>query len=198
MSQSIKKQTQSLKSFFKKKMLSIDEDKGEITITFDQKNIIESLRFLRDRPEFDFKQLIDLCGVDYQEYKIAAQDEKRFCVVCHLLSLSNNQRLRVKVFADDDEFPILPTMTEVWPNADWYEREAFDLFGLMFIDHPDLRRLLTDYGFVGHPFRKDFPMIGKVEVRYDPTLKRVIYEPVSIDERNNVPRLIRDEGVHRG
>jgi NADH-quinone oxidoreductase subunit C len=198
MSQSIKKQTQSLKSFFKKKMLSTDEDKGEITITFDQKNIIESLRFLRDRPEFDFKQLIDLCGVDYQEYKIAAQDEKRFCVVCHLLSLSNNQRLRVKVFADDDEFPIFPTMTEVWPNADWYEREAFDLFGLMFVDHPDLRRLLTDYGFVGHPFRKDFPMIGKVEVRYDPTLKRVIYEPVSIDERNNVPRLIRDEGTHRG
>ena len=171
MSQSIKKQTQSLKSFFKKKILSI---------------------------EFDFKQLIDLCGVDYQEYKIAAQDEKRFCVVCHLLSLSNNQRLRVKVFADDDEFPIFPTMTEVWPNADWYEREAFDLFGLMFVDHPDLRRLLTDYGFVGHPFRKDFPMIGKVEVRYDPTLKRVIYEPVSIDERNNVPRLIRDEGTHRG
>ncbi|MDA7834397.1 NADH-quinone oxidoreductase subunit C [Methylophilaceae bacterium] len=198
MSQSIKKQTQSLKSFFKKKMLSIDEDEGEITITFDQKNIIESLRFLRDRPEFDFKQLIDLCGVDYQEYKTAAQDEKRFCVVCHLLSLSNNQRLRVKVFADDDEFPIFPTMTEVWPNADWYEREAFDLFGLMFVDHPDLRRLLTDYGFVGHPFRKDFPMIGKVEVRYDPTLKRVIYEPVSIDERNNVPRLIRDEGTHRG
>ena len=198
MTQSIKKQTQSLKSFFKKKILSFDEDKGEITITFDQKNIIESLKSLRDRSEFDFKQLIDLCGVDYQDFKTAAQDEKRFCVVYHLLSLRNNQRLRVKVFADDDEFPIFPTMTEVWPNADWYEREAFDLFGLMFIDHPDLRRLLTDYGFVGHPFRKDFPMIGKVEVRYDPTLKRVIYEPVSIDERNNVPRLIRDEGVHRG
>ena len=198
MNQSIKKQMQSLKSFFKKKLLSINEDKSEITITFDQENIIESLRILRDRPEFDFKQLIDLCGVDYQDFKIAAHDEKRFCVVYHLLSLKNNQRLRVKVFAEDDEFPIFPTMTEVWPNADWYEREAFDLFGLMFIDHPDLRRLLTDYGFVGHPFRKDFPMIGKVEVRYDPTLKRVIYEPVSIDERNNVPRLIRDEGVHRG
>ena len=198
MNQSIKKQIQSLKSFFKKKILYINEDKGEITITFDQENIIESLRILRDRPEFDFKQLIDLCGVDYQDYKKAAHDEKRFCVVCHLLSLKNNHRLRVKVFAEDDEFPIFPTMTEVWPNADWYEREAFDLFGLMFIDHPDLRRLLTDYGFVGHPFRKDFPMIGKVEVRYDPTLKRVIYEPVSIDERNNVPRLIRDEGVHRG
>jgi NADH-quinone oxidoreductase subunit C len=198
MNQSIKKQIQSLKSFFKKKILSINEDKGEITITFDQENIIESLKALRDRPEFDFKQLIDLCGVDYQDFKIAAHDEKRFCVVYHLLSLKNNQRLRVKVFAEDDEFPIFPTMTEVWPNADWYEREAFDLFGLMFIDHPDLRRLLTDYGFVGHPFRKDFPMIGKVEVRYDPTLKRVIYEPVSIDERNNVPRLIRDEGIHRG
>ena len=198
MNQSIKKQIQSLKSFFKKKILFINEDKGEITITFDQENIIDSLRVLRDRPEFDFKQLIDLCGVDYQDFKIAAHDEKRFCVVYHLLSLKNNQRLRVKVFAEDDEFPIFPTMTEVWPNADWYEREAFDLFGLMFIDHPDLRRLLTDYGFVGHPFRKDFPMIGKVEVRYDPTLKRVIYEPVSIDERNNVPRLIRDEGIHRG
>ena len=198
MNQSIKKQIQSLKSFFKKKILSINEDKDEITITFDQENIIESLKVLRDRPEFDFKQLIDLCGVDYQDFKIAAHDEKRFCVVYHLLSLKNNQRLRVKVFAEDDEFPIFPTMTEVWPNADWYEREAFDLFGLMFIDHPDLRRLLTDYGFVGHPFRKDFPMIGKVEVRYDPTLKRVIYEPVSIDERNNVPRLIRDEGIHRG
>ena len=198
MNQSIKKQIQSFKSFFKKKILSINEDKGEITITFDQENIIESLRILRDRPEFDFKQLIDLCGVDYQDFKIAAHDEKRFCVVYHLLSLKNNQRLRVKVFAEDDEFPIFQTVTEVWPNADWYEREAFDLFGLMFIDHPDLRRLLTDYGFVGHPFRKDFPMIGKVEVRYDPTLKRVIYEPVSIDERNNVPRLIRDEGVHRG
>ncbi len=198
MNQSIKKQIQSFKSFFKKKILSINEDKGEITITFDQENIIESLRILRDRPEFNFKQLIDLCGVDYQDFKIAAHDEKRFCVVYHLLSLKNNQRLRVKVFAEDDEFPIFQTVTEVWPNADWYEREAFDLFGLMFIDHPDLRRLLTDYGFVGHPFRKDFPMIGKVEVRYDPTLKRVIYEPVSIDERNNVPRLIRDEGVHRG
>ena len=198
MNQSIKKQIQSLKSFFKKKILSINEDKGEITITLDQENIIESLKVFRDRPEFDFKQLIDLCGVDYQDFKIAAHDERRFCVVYHLLSLKNNQRLRVKVFAEDDEFPIFPTMTEVWPNADWYEREAFDLFGLMFIDHPDLRRLLTDYGFVGHPFRKDFPMIGKVEVRYDPTLKRVIYEPVSIDERNNVPRLIRDEGIHRG
>tara|TARA_B100001142_G_scaffold282103_1_gene294266 strand:- start:3372 stop:3968 length:597 start_codon:yes stop_codon:yes gene_type:complete len=198
MSQDIKKQTQNLKSFFKKKILSITNEKSEITVTFDQKNIIPALKSLRDKPEFNFKQLIDLCGVDYQEYKSAALDGKRFCVVYHLLSLKNNTRLRVKVFADDDEFPLFPTSTTIWPNADWYEREAFDLFGLMFVDHPDLRRLLTDYGFVGHPFRKDFPMIGKVEVRYDPTLKRVIYEPVSIEERNNVPRLIRDEGIHRG
>jgi len=198
MSQDIKKQTQNLKSFFKKKILSITNEKSEITVTFDQKNIIPALKSLRDKPEFNFKQLIDLCGVDYQEYKFAALDGKRFCVVYHLLSLKNNRRLRVKVFADDDEFPLFPTSTTIWPNADWYEREAFDLFGLMFVDHPDLRRLLTDYGFVGHPFRKDFPMIGKVEVRYDPTLKRVIYEPVSIEERNNVPRLIRDEGIHRG
>jgi len=198
MKQDTKKQVQNLKKFFKKKVLSIINEKSEVTVIFNQKDIIESLQSLRDRPEFDFKQLIDLCGVDYQEFKDATIDGKRFCVVYHLLSLKNNSRLRVKVFADDNEFPIFPTTTKIWPNADWYEREAFDLFGLMFIDHPDLRRLLTDYGFVGHPFRKDFPMIGKVEVRYDPTLKRVIYEPVSIDERNNVPRLIRDEGIHRG
>ena len=198
MKQDTKKQVQNLKKFFKKKILSIINEKSEVTVTFNQKDIIESLQSLKERPEFHFKQLIDLCGVDYQEFKDATIDGKRFCVVYHLLSLKNNIRLRVKVFAEDNEFPIFPTTTKIWPNADWYEREAFDLFGLMFIDHPDLRRLLTDYGFVGHPFRKDFPMIGKVEVRYDPTLKRVIYEPVSIEERNNVPRLIRDEGVHRG
>ena len=193
MNQSIKKQIQSFKSFFKKKILSINEDKGEITITFDQENIIESLRILRDRPEFDFKQLVDLCGVDYQDYKIAAYDERRFCVVYHLLSLKNNQRLRVKVFAEDDEFPIFPTMTEVWPNADWYEREAFDLFGILFEEHPDLRRLLTDYGFIGHPFRKDFPLVGNTQIRYDPVLKKIIQEPVDITPRVLVPKVIRED-----
>ena len=186
MNQSIKKQIQSLKSFFKKKLLSINEDKGEITITFDQENIIDSLRILRDRPEFDFKQLIDLCGVDYQDYKKAAHDEKRFCVVCHLLSLKNNHRLRVKVFAEDDEFPIFPTMTEVWPNADWYERECYDLFGIRFLNHPDLRRILTDYGFEGYPLRKDFPLSGYTEVRYDDSQKRVIYEPLELSQEFRV------------
>jgi NADH-quinone oxidoreductase subunit C len=151
---------------------------------------------LRDDPRFRFEQLIDLCGVDYQTYADVEQDGPRYAVVCHLLSVSMNQRVRLRVFAADDAFPILPTLVDVWPVANWYEREAFDMYGIMFENHPDLRRLLTDYGFVGHPFRKDFPMIGLVEMRYDPEQQRVIYQPVSIDERNNVPRVIRNEGAH--
>jgi NADH-quinone oxidoreductase subunit C len=151
---------------------------------------------LRDDPRFRFEQLIDLCGVDYQTYADVEQDGPRYAVVCHLLSVSMNQRVRLRVFAADDAFPILPTLVDVWPVANWSEREAFDMFGIMFENHPDLRRLLTDYGFVGHPFRKDFPMIGLVEMRYDPEQQRVIYQPVSIDERNNVPRVIRNEGAH--
>ena len=151
---------------------------------------------LRDDPRFRFEQLIDLCGVDYQTYADIEQDGPRYAVVCHLLSVSMNQRVRLRVFASDEAFPILPTLVDVWPVANWYEREAFDMYGIMFENHPDLRRLLTDYGFVGHPFRKDFPMIGLVEMRYDPEQQRVIYQPVSIDERNNVPRVIRNEGAH--
>ena len=151
---------------------------------------------LRDDPRFRFEQLIDLCGVDYQTYADVEQDGPRYAVVCHLLSVSMNQRVRLRVFAADEAFPILPTLVDVWPVANWYEREAFDMYGIMFENHPDLRRLLTDYGFVGHPFRKDFPMIGLVEMRYDPEQQRVIYQPVSIDERNNVPRVIRNEGAH--
>jgi NADH-quinone oxidoreductase subunit C len=151
---------------------------------------------LRDDPRFKFEQLIDLCGVDYQTYADLEQQGPRYAVVCHLLSVSMNQRVRLRVFAADDAFPILPTLVDVWPVANWYEREAFDMYGIMFENHPDLRRLLTDYGFVGHPFRKDFPMIGLVEMRYDPEQQRVIYQPVSIDERNNVPRVIRNEGAH--
>ena len=132
------------------------------------------------------------------DYPAEQVDHRRFAVVYHLLSISNNQRLRVKSSIKDNDFPTIQTVIDLWPNADWYEREAFDLFGVMFLDHPDLRRILTDYGFIGHPFRKDFPMIGNVEMRYDPSQKRVIYEPVSIDQRNNVPRVIRDEGIHRG
>ena len=151
---------------------------------------------LRDDPRFRFEQLIDLCGVDYQTYADVEQEGPRYAVVCHLLSVSMNQRVRLRVFAADEAFPILPTLVDVWPVANWYEREAFDMYGIMFENHPDLRRLLTDYGFVGHPFRKDFPMIGLVEMRYDPEQQRVIYQTVSIDERNNVPRVIRNEGAH--
>ena len=158
---------------------------------------------LRDHAELKFEQLIDLCGVDYCEYALDEMDAEdkqhdgqRFAAVLHLLSVSLNQRVRLKVYAQDDDFPVLPTLVNIWPAANWYEREAFDLYGLMFENHPDLRRILTDYGFVGHPFRKDFPMIGNVEMRYDPAQQRVIYQPVSIELRNNVPRIIRKEGAH--
>ena len=153
---------------------------------------------LRDAPALKFEQLIDLCGVDYAEYAEGAWQGARFAVVYHLLSVSLNQRLRLRVFAEDESFPVLQSAVDIWPVANWFEREAFDLFGIMFEGHPDLRRLLTDYGFVGHPFRKDFPMIGNVEMRYDPEQQRVIYQPVTIDPRNNVPRIIRDEGFHNG
>jgi len=187
-----------LKKSFGRKIIRSKYHLGEITIVIDPNNLHDVLKSLRDQKEFHFKQLVDLCSIDYIDYPSEQVDQRRFAVVYHLLSISNNQRLRVKSFIKDNDFPTIQTVIDLWPNADWYEREAFDLFGVMFIDHPDLRRILTDYGFIGHPFRKDFPMIGNVEMRYDPSLKRVIYEPVSIDQRNNVPRVIRDEGIHRG
>ena len=175
----------------------------EITIICKVEDYLNVCAKLRDHAELKFEQLIDLCGVDYSEYAndmMDAEDNQRvgarYAVVLHLLSVSLNQRVRLKVFAQDDDFPVLPTLVDIWPAANWYEREAFDLFGIMFENHPDLRRILTDYGFVGHPFRKDFPMIGNVEMRYDPEQQRVIYQPVSIEMRNNVPRVIRDEGAH--
>jgi NADH-quinone oxidoreductase subunit C len=168
----------------------------EITIECKVDNLLEVCAKLRDHAELKFEQLIDLCGVDYSDYKEGQYEGARFAVVLHFLSVSLNQRLRLRVFAQDDDFPVLPTLVDIWPVANWYEREAFDLFGIMFENHPDLRRILTDYGFVGHPFRKDFPMIGNVEMRYDPEQQRVIYQPVSIDMRNNVPRVIRNEGTH--
>jgi NADH-quinone oxidoreductase subunit C len=173
----------------------------EVTIECSVDNYLLVCTKLRDHAELKFEQLIDLCGVDYAELGVQAmedsvRDSARFAVVLHLLSVANNHRLRLRVYAEDDDFPVLPTLVDVWPAANWYEREAFDLFGLMFENHPDLRRILTDYGFVGHPFRKDFPMIGNVEMRYDPEQQRVIYQPVSIELRNNVPRVIREEGAH--
>lgn len=177
---------------------------GEITIECKVENYFSVCAKLRDHAELKFEQLIDLCGVDYSEYvdgQLDLEDDfregPRYAAVLHLLSVSKNQRVRLRVFAQDDDFPVLPTLVDIWPVANWFEREAFDLFGLMFENHPDLRRILTDYGFVGHPFRKDFPMIGNVEMRYDPEQQRVIYQPVSIDMRNNVPRVIRDDGAHR-
>lgn len=178
------------------KITRLDMALNEITIECKPENYISVCSKLRDHDELKFEQLIDLCGVDYSDYKDGAYEGARYAVVLHLLSVSLNQRVRLRVFAQDDDFPVLPTLVDVWPAANWFEREAFDLFGLMFENHPDLRRILTDYGFVGHPFRKDFPMIGNVEMRYDPEQQRVIYQPVSIDMRNNVPRVIRDEGSH--
>ncbi len=170
---------------------------GELTIECKADDYLAVCAKLRDHAELKFEQLLDLCGVDYSDYKDGQYEGARYAVVLHLLSVSLNQRLRLRVFAQDDDFPVLPTLVDVWPVANWYEREAFDLLGIMFENHPDLRRILTDYGFVGHPFRKDFPMIGNVEMRYDPEQQRVIYQPVSIEQRNNVPRVIRDEGTHR-
>jgi NADH-quinone oxidoreductase subunit C len=140
-----------------------------------------------------FEQLLDLCGVDYESYGDGAWGGARFAVVSHLLSITHNWRIRVRTFAPDDDLPVVPSVSELWNSANWYEREAFDLFGILFEGHDDLRRILTDYGFIGHPFRKDFPVSGYVEMRYDPEQKRVIYQPVTIEPRENVPRVIREE-----
>jgi NADH-quinone oxidoreductase subunit C len=171
---------------------------GEVTVECRAADYLAVCQILRDDARLKFEQLIDLCGVDYQAYGEGGYDGLRYAVVSHLLSISLNHRVRVRVFAQDEDFPILPTLVDIWPVANWYEREAFDLYGVMFENHPDLRRILTDYGFLGHPFRKDFPMIGNVEMRYDPEQQRVIYQPVSIEERNNVPRVIRNDGAHHG
>jgi NADH-quinone oxidoreductase subunit C len=170
---------------------------GQVTVVVPHDRLLGALRTLRDRPELRFEILVDLCGVDYSTYG-GTYDGKRFAVVYHLLSLANNHRVRVRCFAPDDEFPVVPSAVEVWPNANWFEREAFDLFGIMFPGHPDLRRILTDYGFIGHPFRKDFPVSGYVEMRYDPEQGRVIYQPVTIEPREITPRIIREDTYATG
>jgi NADH-quinone oxidoreductase subunit C len=165
----------------------------EVTIVVKAEQLIATAATLRDAPGLKFEQLTDLCGVDYRDYGEGGLPGPRFAVVYHLLSLTHNRRLRMRIFAADDELPVVDSVIEVWPSANWYEREAFDLFGIVFTGHPDLRRILTDYGFVGHPFRKDFPLSGNVEMRYDPDQQRVIYQPVTIEPREIVPRVIRVE-----
>ncbi|PKO92100.1 MAG: NADH-quinone oxidoreductase subunit C [Betaproteobacteria bacterium HGW-Betaproteobacteria-1] len=198
MSARLEKLSEEIKLALGEKLSKLSVHVGEITIEVKAADLLAVCQTLRDAPALKFEQLIDLCGVDYAEYGDGTWNGPRFAVVYHFLSISLNQRLRLRVYAEDEDFPVLPTLVNLWPAANWFEREAFDLFGIMFEDHPDLRRLLTDYGFVGHPFRKDFPMIGNVEMRYDPDQQRVIYQPVSIELRNNVPRIIRDEGFHHG
>lgn len=165
---------------------------GEVEAVVSADDYQATAQILRDASGCKFEQMIDLCGVDYSEYKGGTYDGPRFCVVLQLLSVSLNQRLRLKVFATDDAMPILMSVTDVWAAADWYEREAFDLFGIMFDGHSDLRRILTDYGFIGHPFRKDFPTSGYVEMRYDAEQARVVYQPVTIEAREITPRIIRE------
>ena len=178
---------------------SIDLALGELTVAVGPADYLEAARLLRDAPGCQFEQLVDLCGVDYSEYRGGLWEGSRFCVVSHLLSVSLNQRVRLKVFAPDDELPVVDSVTEIWNSANWFEREAFDLYGIVFEGHPDLRRILTDYGFIGHPFRKDFPMLGHVEMRYDAELGRVIYQPVTVEPREVTPRIIREDnygGLH--
>lgn len=172
---------------------SLTEAVGELTLVVKAANYLDVMRTLRDDASLKFEQLMDLCGVDYADYGDGAWNGPRFAAVSHLLSITNNWRVRVRVFAPEDDFPVVPSVTTIWNSADWFEREAFDLYGLVFEGHPDLRRILTDYGFIGHPFRKDFPVSGYVEMRYDPVQRRVVYQPVTIEPREITPRIIRED-----
>jgi len=203
MSQKLATLQAALESALGDKIKRLVIDRGELTITVTSADYVAVARTLRDHAELKFEQLIDLCGMDYSTYKDGAEniysEGPRFCVVSHLLSVSKNWRLRLKVFATDDDFPVVASVNPVWNSANWFEREAFDLFGIVFDGHEDLRRILTDYGFIGHPFRKDFPVSGHVEMRYDAEQKRVIYQPVSIEPREITPRIIREDnygGLH--
>lgn len=178
---------------------SVIVDRGEVTVVVPASSYRAAMECLKDTPGCQFEQLVDLCGVDYSEYREGVWEGSRFAVVVHLLSVSLNQRVRVRVFCPDDDFPVVDSLTALWASANWYEREAFDLYGILFEGHDDLRRILTDYGFIGHPFRKDFPLSGHVEMRYDPERRRVIYEPVTIEPREITPRIVREDrygGLH--
>ncbi len=208
---------------FKQKLTRVESICGELTYLLDKDDLIEVARALRDEPDFHFEMLVDVCGVDYLTYgsdewttqsatgsgysrgverepvildEADTFDPERFAVVYHLLSLKNNARLRLRVFTGDTNPPIVKSVVDIWNSANWFERETFDLFGILFEGHPDLRRILTDYGFIGHPFRKDFPLIGNVEVTYDPDKGRVVYQPVTIEPRTLVPKVIREDGQY--
>lgn len=193
MSSTLETLAQCLKDTLGSKLASLTERLGEITIVVKADDLLSVAQILRDHEGLRFEELIDLCGMDYMDYGDGAWEGQRFAVVYHFLSVSLNQRLRLRIFADEDSFPVVKSVLGIWSSANWFEREAFDLFGIVFEGHPDLRRILTDYGFVGHPFRKDFPVSGNVEMRYDPDQQRVIYQPVSIEERVLVPRIVREE-----
>ena len=171
----------------------IDLRLDEVTVTVTAANYLKAAQALRDAPGCQFEQLIDLCGLDYADYGNGTWDGARYAVVVHLMSVSLNQRVRLRVFAPDDDLPVVDSVNDLWNAANWFEREAFDLFGIVFEGHADLRRILTDYGFIGHPFRKDFPVSGHVEMRYDPERQRVIYQPVTIEPREIIPRTIRED-----
>lgn len=180
------------------RLVSLQKQRDELTIVIEASNLVRVSEILRDNPEFSFDTLIDLCGIDYFTYgeELSAREgikDRRFAVIYHLLSVKLNHRVRVRVLAEDNELPIIDSVIDVWPGANWFEREAFDLYGIVFTGHPDLRRILTDYGFVGNPFRKDFPISGYVEMRYDAEQKRVVYQPVSIEPREITPLVIREE-----
>jgi NADH-quinone oxidoreductase subunit C len=178
-------------------LVSVEEALGETTVVVSATNMLPVFTRLRDADSLRFVQMIDLCGMDYSEYGDGEWAGRRFAAVYHLLSHVHNRRVRVRVFAEDDDFPVLDSVISVWPAANWFEREAFDLFGIIFTGHPDLRRILTDYGFVGNPFRKDFPLSGHVEMRYDPKQQRVVYQPVTVEPRVVTPRIMREETFGR-
>lgn len=190
---------QTLAQVLGERVSSVGLERGEVTVTVPADRYLDVMQTLRDARGLQFEQLIDLCGMDYSAYGDGRWEGQRFAVVVHLLSVSLNQRVRVRVFCADDDFPVVASVNGLWNSANWYEREAFDLFGIVFEGHDDLRRILTDYGFIGHPFRKDFPLSGHVEMRYDAERGRVVYEPVTIEPREITPRVIREDnygGLH--
>jgi NADH-quinone oxidoreductase subunit C len=202
MTQTLQDLEQAVRAALGDAVKSLQLDRGELTLTVSGKDIERVAQRLRDDVKLQFEQLIDLCGMDYSAHQDGVSElaqGPRYAVVLHLLSVSRNWRLRVRFFADNDDWPVVPSLNGVWAAANWYEREAFDLYGIVFEGHEDLRRILTDYGFIGHPFRKDFPVSGHVEMRYDEEQKRVIYQPVTIEPREITPRIIREEhygGLH--